>query len=45
MKANNYGYKIGYIDEQRNFIRQFITRTHKQAHRALCIYSSKERRH
>ena len=38
MKANNYGYKIGYIDEQRNFIRQFITRTHKQAHRALLYY-------
>ena len=38
MKANNYGYKIGYIDEQRNFIRQFITRTHRQAHRALLYY-------
>ena len=38
MKANIDGYKIGYIDEQRNFIRQFITRTHKQAHRALLYY-------
>ena len=38
MKANNYGYKIGYIDEKRNFIRKFITRTHKQAHKTLLHY-------
>lgn len=37
-RNNNYGYKIGFIDEQRNFIRKFITRTHRQAHRMLLYY-------
>lgn len=37
-RKNNYGYKIGFIDEQRNFIRKFITRTHRQAHRMLLYY-------
>lgn len=37
-RKNNYGYKIGYIDEQRNFIRKFITQTYQQAHRTLLFY-------
>ncbi len=39
MKAkNNYGYKVGYLDDSRHFIRKFITRTHKQAHSVLLLY-------
>ena len=39
-KLNNpYGYKVGYREnDSRLFIRQFITHTHKQAHRALLFY-------
>ena len=36
---NPYGYKVGYrANDSRLFIRQFITHTHKQAHRALLFY-------
>ena len=34
-----YGYKVGYREiGSRLFIRQFITRTHRQAHRTLLFY-------
>lgn len=39
-KRNNpYGYKVGYRENNsRLFNRQFITRTHKQAHHCLLFY-------
>lgn len=38
-KKHPYGYKVGYRENgSRLFIRQFITHTHKQAHRTLLFY-------
>ena len=38
-KKHPYGYKVGYREiGNRLFVRQFITRTHRQAHRTLLYY-------